>query len=83
METKDHEAKRARVETSKKQRLERISTEYNSMVRMVKFADETFHTMDEYEHDLQLDGHSSVDAWMEVEKQDLPMNGMLPELWSC
>ena len=53
------------------------------MVRMVKFADETFHTMDEYEHDLQLDGHSSVDAWMEVEKQDLPMNDMLPELWSC
>ena len=83
VETKDHEAKRARVEISMKQRLERISTVYNSMVRMVKFANETFHTMDEYEHDLQLDGHSGVDAWMEGEKEDLPMNDMPPELWSC
>ena len=46
----DHEAKRAKVETAKKQRLERISAEYSSMVRAVKFADETFYTMDEYEH---------------------------------
>lgn len=36
-EVEDSEAKRARVETSKKQRLDRISAEYNAMVRTVKF----------------------------------------------
>ena len=36
-EVEDSEAKRARVETSKKQRLERISAEHNAMVRTVKF----------------------------------------------
>ena len=65
----DHEAKRAKVETAKKQRLERISAEYSSMVRAVKFADETFYTMDEYEHDLQMDEHENVNAWIEEEKE--------------
>ena len=47
-ETDDHDAKRARVESAKKQRLERISAEYKSMIRTVKFGEETFYTMDEY-----------------------------------
>ena len=47
-EVEDQEAKRARVETSKKQRLERISAENQAMIRTVKFGDETLHTMDEY-----------------------------------
>ena len=42
-EPDDHDSKRARVETAKKQRLERISSEYETMVRTVKFADESFH----------------------------------------
>ena len=70
-ELEDQEAKRARTETSKKQRLERISAEYQAMVRTVKFGDETLHTMDEYQHDLQLDDHNSVYMWMEEEKDDL------------
>ena len=65
-----------------RQRIERISAEYSSMVRMVKFGEETFHTMDEYEHDLQLDDHNNVDAWMEEEKEDLPMTDMPPKPWS-
>ena len=81
-EVEDQEAKRARVETSKKQRLERISAEYQAMVRTVKFGDETLHTMDEYQHDLQLDDHNNVDMWMEEEKDDLAANGMPAELWS-
>ena len=66
---------RAKVETSKKQRLERISAEYQAMVRTVKFGDETLHTMDEYQHDLQLDDHINVDMWMEEEKDDLAADG--------
>ena len=41
-EPDDHDSKRARVETAKKQRLERISAEYATMVRTVKFAGENF-----------------------------------------
>ena len=83
VEAEEHDAKRARVETTAKtQRIERISAEYSSMVRMVKFGEETFHTMDEYEHDLQLDDHNNVDAWMEEEKEDLPMTDMPPKPWS-
>ena len=53
----DHESKRARPESSKKERVERLSAEYASMIRAVKISTETFHTMDEYEQDLQLDDH--------------------------
>ena len=80
-EVEDQESKRARVETSKKQRLERISAEYQAMVRTVKFGDETLHTMDEYQHDLQLDDHNSVDMWMEEEKDDLATDGMPAETY--
>ena len=41
-EPDDHDSKRARVVTAKKQRLERISSEYETMVRTVKFAGENF-----------------------------------------
>ena len=81
-EAEDQEAKRARVETSKKQRLERISAEHQAMVRTVKFGDETLHTMDEYDHDLHMDDHDNVEAWIEEEKDNLPVGEMPPELWS-
>ena len=82
VETDDHDAKRARVESAKKQRLERISAEYTSMTRTVKIGEETFHTMDEYDNDLQLDDHDNVDAWMEDEKEDCTTTDIPPELWS-
>ena len=81
-ETDDHDAKRARVESAKKQRLERISAEYKSMIRTVKFGEETFYTMDEYNNELQLDDHDNVDAWMEDEKEDYVATDIPPELWS-
>jgi len=64
------------------QRLERISAEYKSMIRTGKFGEETFHTMDEYDKDLQLDDHDKVDAWMEDEKEDCVTTDIPPELWS-
>ena len=76
----DHESKRARLESSKKQRVERLSAEYASMIRAVKVSTETFHTMDEYEQDLQLDDHLEQDVWEgedEVTGDDIPS-----DLWS-
>jgi hypothetical protein len=76
----DHESKRARLESSKKQRVDRLSAEYASMIRAVKISTETFHTMDEYEPDLQLDDHLEQDVWEgedEVTGDDVPS-----DLWS-
>ena len=81
-EPDDHDSKRARVETAKKQRLKRISAEYATMVRTVKFAGENFHTMDEYNSDLSLDDHLSLEAWLEEEKDESPIGDMPVELWS-
>eukprot|EP00435_Cladocopium_sp_Y103_P018692 s1844_g4.t1 len=64
VEPDEHESKKARVEMAKKQRLDRISAEHASMVRMVKFAEEERHTMDEYDHELGMDDHWNVDEWM-------------------
>ena len=61
----DHEAKRARVEAAKKQRLDRISSEYSSMIRAVKISNQTYHTMDDYDSELRLDDHEVEDGWKE------------------
>ena len=46
----DHESKRARVETSKKQRVKRVA---EMAILVVKVSsEEEFHTMDDYEFDL-------------------------------
>ena len=77
----DHESKRARLESSKKQRVERLSAEYASMIRAVKISTETFHTMDEYEQDLQLDDHLEQDVWEgedEVTGDDIPSDFLWP-----
>eukprot|EP00435_Cladocopium_sp_Y103_P071291 s334_g37.t1 len=82
VEGEDHEAKQARVESLKKQRLDRISAEYAAQVRVVKFAEEIYHTMDEYDHDLKLDDHDNLDAWLEEEKDDAQVDGMPDDLWA-
>ena len=58
-----NDAKRARVESAKKQRLNRISQEYLAQIRAVRIADDVFHTMDEYQSDLRLDDHDMDDEW--------------------
>ena len=42
----DHEAKRAKTESLKKQRIERIAAEHAGMIRTVKISNESFHTME-------------------------------------
>ena len=54
----EHDAKRARTESAKEQRIDRIAAEHELAIRTVKISeDEVVRTMDEYETDLQLDGH--------------------------
>jgi len=63
-----NDAKRARVESAKKQRLNRISQEYFAQIRTVRIADDVFHTMDEYQSDLRLDDHDMDDEWYDEQR---------------
>ena len=78
----DHEAKRARVEAAKKQRLDRISSEYKSMIRAVKISNETYHTMDDYDSELRLDDHEVEDGWKDDDAGEVSLGEIPEELWS-
>ena len=52
------------------------------MVRNVKFSNDEHFTMDEYDNDLSMDDHVNVDAWLEEESDDTPMDCIPNELWS-
>ena len=77
----EHEAKRAKTESLKKQRIERIAAEHEMAIRAVKISEnEVVHTMDEYEADLQLDDHEEIDVW--AGEDEVQATGMPEELWS-
>jgi hypothetical protein len=80
-ETDEQESKRARIETSKTQRIERISREDASKIRADQFAkDSLLHRMDEYETDLRLDDHNLGDAWFD--EDEIKFDKIPNELWS-
>lgn len=56
--------KRLKVESAKKTRLSMLTKEHSSGVRVVKFADEEYGTMDSYDNDPQMDDHMDYeDPW--------------------
>ena len=60
----EHESKKARVQDVKTQRIERIVAEHEKAIRAVKVSEEKiFHTLDDYETDLQMDDHNEIDLW--------------------
>ena len=78
----DHAPKRARVEAAKKQRLDRISSDYEARIRTVKIADESYHTMDEYDNELRLDDHELDGEFEDGDDDVFPTNDIPAELWS-
>ena len=76
----EHESKKARVEDVKRQRIERIVAEHKAAVRAVKVSEnEVFHTMDDYETDLQMDDHNEIDVW--AGEDEVVTTGMPEALW--
>ena len=77
----DPNAKRAKVESAKKQRLERISAEYVSMIRSVNLSDYEVYTMDNYDDEAQMDDDPDpLDPWQGEE--ELVFTGVPEELWN-
>ena len=76
----DHETKRAKTESLKKQRVERIAAQHAAMIRTVKISNESFHTMDGYSQGLQLDDHLEDDA--RLGEEEIKGDGMPSDLWN-
>ena len=69
------------MESPKKQRIERVAEQDEMAIRVVKVSgEEEFHTMDDYESDLQMDDQDERDAW--EGEETVSTTAMPQELWS-
>ena len=76
-----HEAKKARVEAQKRQKINQIRALYESRINMVEFGDEAYHTMDEYEvEQLQEEVEEDDEVWSS--EDEVKLVGVPDELWS-
>ena len=80
-ELEDHESKRAKLESQKKQKITQIREQHESMIRMVKFGEEEFATMDDYEHELDVNENiPEVEFWEDEDK--IEFKEVPDALWS-
>ena len=75
-----HEAKKAKVELQKKQRIDQVKETYSKMIRAVKVGDDEFFTMDSYETDYNSELDDLDDVW--TGEDALQFNGVPEALWS-
>ena len=81
-ETEEEQSqKRPKVESAKKARLSMLTEERNTMVRVVKFAEEEYCTTDSCDDDPQMDDHVDYEDPWNGEDQ-LSGDGMPEALWS-
>ena len=77
----DHEAKRAKMESQKKQKIHQLRELHESMIRAVKVGTNEYATMDNYEHEVNMDEDvPEVEFWSDEDQ--LEFKGVPEELWS-
>ena len=77
----DHSSKKPKVETGKKQRIEVVKELHAAMIRSVKFGEDEFYTMDNYDTDYNDDDEDLADdVW--VDEDSLQFSGVPEALWS-
>eukprot|EP00435_Cladocopium_sp_Y103_P012444 s1084_g3.t1 len=77
----ESEAKRSKVEDSKKQRINKLASEQEYHIRTVKFGGEEYHTLDSYDVEPQMDDEDKLeDPWLGEE--ELHFAGIDERLWS-
>ena len=77
----DGPSKKAKVESSKKQRIEVVKETYARMIRAVKVGTDEYYTMDSYDTDYSWENEVLVDdVWMD--EDSLQFSGVPEELWS-
>ena len=77
----DHSSKKAKLEASKKQRIEVVKETYAKMIRSVKVGTDEYYTMDNYDTDYNWENEELVDdVWMD--EDSLQFSGVPEELWS-
>ena len=77
----DHEAKRARVEAQKKQKITRMMEFNESMIRTVKVGADEFATLDDYENEFDLDADTLEDEFW-CDEDQLRFDNVPDALWS-
>ena len=71
-EEEDHSSKKAKVESSKKQRIEVVKETYARMIRAVKVGTDEYYTMDSYDTDYSWENEELVDdVWMDEDSLQL------------
>ena len=80
----EHDAKKARVEEQKKQRIGRLRGQQEKVIRTVKIGDDEYHTLDDYSNEPQLDAADDEvendDIW--GDEENLQFSNVPEELWS-
>ena len=77
----DHSNKKAKLESSKKQRIEVVKETYANMIRAVKVGTDEYYTMDNYDTDYSWENEELVDdVWMD--EDSLQFSEVPEELWS-
>ena len=76
----EHDAKKARVEEHKKQRINVLREVQETRIRSVQIADDTFFTLDEYEHEPNLEDDADESEFWEGEDQ-LQFGDVPADLW--
>eukprot|EP00435_Cladocopium_sp_Y103_P060567 s367_g22.t1 len=75
----DHEAKKARVELQKKQKINQLRESQEAMIRTVKIGDDEFPTLDNYETELNLDEVPDDELW--ADEDSVQFNEAPDALW--
>ena len=77
----DHESKRARLESQKKQKINQVIEHNESMIRMVQVGDDNFATLDDYETELDMTADAPEDEFW-CDEDQLQFDNVPEALWS-
>ena len=81
VDIEEHQNKRLKPEDPKRARIQRIATEYSAKINSVQFRGSEFHTMDNYDDDLDLEKpDETLELW--AGEDDLQFNDVPEDLWS-
>ena len=77
----EHQAKRSKGDETKRARIQKITEEYAAQINVVQMADDSFHTMDNYETDLDVEQtNDAMDLW--ADEDTLVFKNVAEDLWS-
>ena len=75
----NHEAKRAKLESLKKQKINQLRESHEAMIRTVKVGSDEYATMDDYENEVDMDDGPDTEYW--EDEDQLTFSDVPDALW--